>query len=108
MLVVAVVYYYYYYYYYYSSSISYCIQFSTLWFYCEALLNIEWNLGYTNSFFFFFVVFLLLLLLIGEESVNPEKNPFLAIFRQGSLQFYDSIFGQTIFRFSDWTAKNQL
>ena len=64
LVVAEVYYYYYYYYYYYSSSISYCIQFPTVQFYCEALLNIEWNLRYTNSFFFFFFFFLLLLLLL--------------------------------------------
>ena len=50
---------------------------------------------------------LLIIIIINWRIVKDRKNPFLAIFRQGCLQFYDSIFGQTIFRSSDWTAKNQ-
>ena len=53
------------------------------------------------------VVVVLLIIIINWRIVKDRKNPLLAIFRQGYLQFYDSIFGQTIFRASDRTAKNQ-
>ena len=54
------------------------------------------------------IIIIIIIIIINCRIVKDRKNPFLAIFRQGCLQFYDSIFGQTIFRSSDWTAKNQL
>ena len=57
---------------------------------------------------FIMIMIIIIIIIINCRIVKDRKNPFLAIFRQGCLQFYDSIFGQTIFRSSDWTAKNQL
>ena len=78
-----------------------------MWFYCEAHSNIEWNLRYTNSFILLLLLLLIIIIIINWRIVKDRENPFLAIFRQGCPQFYDFIFGQTIFRSSDCTAKNQ-
>ena len=50
---------------------------------------------------------LIIIIIINWRIVKDRENPFLAIFRQGCPQFYDFIFGQTIFLASDCTAKNQ-
>ena len=53
------------------------------------------------------IIIIIIIIIINWKIVKDSENPFLAIFRQGFLQFYNSIFAQTIFRSSDWTAKNQ-
>ena len=53
------------------------------------------------------LLLLIIIIIINWRIVKDRENPFLAIFRQGCPQFYDFIFGQTIFLASDCTAKNQ-
>ena len=50
------------------------------------------------------IIIIIIIIVINWRIVKDWKNPCLAIFRQRCLQCYDSIFGQTIFRASDWTA----
>ena len=54
-----------------------------------------------------FIIIIIIIIIINWRKVKDWKNPCLAIFRQRCLQFYDSIFWQTIFRASNWTAKNK-
>ena len=56
---------------------------------------------------FLLLLLLIIIIIINWRIVKDRENPFLAIFRQGCPQFYDFIFGQTIFLASDCTAKNQ-
>ena len=53
----------------------------------------------------FIIIVIIIIIIINWRIVKDCKIPCLAIFRQGCLQFYDSIFGQIIFGASDWTAK---
>ena len=55
----------------------------------------------------FIIIIIIIIIIINWRKVKDWKNPCLAIFRQRCLRFYDSIFGQTIFRASNWTAKNK-
>ena len=53
------------------------------------------------------IIIIIIIIMNNWKIVKDWKNPCLAKFRQRCLRFYDSIFGQTIFRASNWTAKNK-